>query len=141
MTVYIPARYLGSLASESKAKEPTKAQRDVKKAYQKLHARIQRNLLGLPEYKTEVLFHPKRKWRMDYAWPELKIALEVHGGTHSNGRHTRGIGFANDREKMNEAQLLGWIVIEVSTDNIPQMRDWLERAINHRSATQNTEQC
>ncbi len=133
MSTYIPARYLGrQLAVKSKAKEPTRTQLDIKKAYQKLHARIQRNLIGLPGYETEVKFHDTRKWRMDYAWPDLKIALEVHGGHHSNGRHTRGIGFANDREKMNEAQLLGWLVIEVTTDNIPEMRGWLERAISLR---------
>ncbi|TOA43715.1 hypothetical protein CGK26_23080 [Vibrio parahaemolyticus] len=112
----------------------------MSKAYQKLHARVQRNLIGLPPYQTEVLFHPTRKWRMDYAWPDLKIALEVHGGTHSNGRHTRGVGFANDREKMNEAQLLGWIVIEIASDNLGQLRGWLERAFDHRTKIMNTEQ-
>lgn len=131
MTVYIPARYLGSLQGTT-TKEPTKPQRDIKQAYNKLHARIQRNLIGLPSYEIEVRFHPKRRWRLDYAWPELKIGLEVHGGHHSNGRHTRGVGFANDREKMNEAQLLGWIIIEVTSDNIPDMRMWIERAIDSR---------
>ncbi|HHP0484931.1 hypothetical protein LC147_11945 [Vibrio harveyi] len=141
MTVYIPARHLGSLAVETKAKTPTKAQSDVKKAYQALHARIQRQLIGLPKYEQEVMFHPTRKWRLDYAWSDLKIGLEVHGGTHKQGRHTRGIGFANDREKMNEAQLLGWIIIEVATDNIPQLRDWLLRALEHRTAIKSAEQC
>lgn len=140
MAVYIPVRHLGKAFIESQAKTPTKQQRDISKAYQKLHARVQRNLIGLPPYQTEVLFHPTRKWRMDYAWPDLKIALEVHGGTHSNGRHTRGVGFANDREKMNEAQLLGWIVIEIASDNLGQLRGWLERAFDHRSKTINTEQ-
>lgn len=79
MAVYIPVRHLGKAFIESQAKTPTKQQRDISKAYQKLHARVQRNLIGLPPYQTEVLFHPTRKWRMDYAWPDLKIALEVHG--------------------------------------------------------------
>ncbi|KFA99467.1 hypothetical protein [Vibrio sp. ER1A] len=136
MPVYIPSRYLGSLNIESKAKVPTKTQSDIKKAHAKLQARIQRNLIGLPPYEQEYLFHPSRKWRMDYAWPDSKLALEVHGGHHTKGRHTRGLGFANDREKMNEAQLLGWIVIEVTTDNIPQMRGWIEHALDIRNGDQ-----
>lgn len=141
MTIYIPSRHIGSLPLETKSKTPTKTQSDIKKAYQALHARIQRQLIGLPKYETEVLFHPKRKWRLDYAWSDLKIGLEVHGGTHAKGRHTRGVGFANDREKMNEAQLLGWIIIEVATDNIPNLRDWLLRAIEQRTTINNDEQC
>lgn len=99
-----------------------------RKAKDALHARVAKQLIGLPKPEAEVMFHPERKWRLDYAWPNKKVALEVHGATHSGGRHTRGTGYAADREKMNEAQLLGWIVIEVTTDNIGLLRDWIERA-------------
>lgn len=51
---------------------------------------------------------------MDLAWPKEKVALEVHGAVFQNGRHNRGDGFLKDREKMNEAQLMGWIVLEVA---------------------------
>ncbi|WP_204375187.1 hypothetical protein [Photobacterium swingsii] len=140
MTVFIPMRHLGSLAPKTEKKTKPKTKEEIRKAYIKLHARIQRNLLGLPKFEAEVRFHPKRMWRMDYAWPDLKIALEVHGGHHANGRHNRGVGFAKDREKMNEAQLLGWLVIEVTSDNIPQMREWIERAMEHRTRTSGDEQ-
>jgi len=50
---------------------------------------------------------------LDAVWLEWRVAVEVHGGVHAGGRHTRGQGFINDREKMNEAQLLGWIVLEM----------------------------
>ena len=133
MTVFIPPRALGSLAAHDGKSAKQSTQAKAKAAYTKLHARIQRNLIGLPKYETEVMFHPKRKWRLDYAWPEQRIGLEVHGGHHSNGRHVRGTGFANDREKMNEAQLLGWIVIEVTSDNITEMREWIERALKIRT--------
>ena len=33
---------------------------------------------------------------------------------------------------MNEAQLHGWLVIEVATDNIKDLRGWLERAFEIR---------
>ena len=68
----------------------------------------------LPTLTPEYQFHPTRKWRLDYALPELKIAVEIHGGTRKQGRHNRADGFAKDREKMNEAQAAGWLVIEIT---------------------------
>jgi len=67
----------------------------AKKAQQvdTLHQRVLAQLVGLPDPITELVFHPKRKWRFDYAWEEQKLALEIHGGIHSGGRHTRGRGF------------------------------------------------
>ncbi|MFM1691785.1 hypothetical protein [Aeromonas salmonicida] len=85
-----------------------------------------------PPYQVEYRFHPSRKWRFDYSWPDRKIALEVHGGVHVGGRHTRGSGFVKDREKMNSAQLLGWVVLEVTPEHIKsgQLRAWLLSAFN-----------
>ena len=106
----------------------------VKKAQQvdDLHQRVLAQLVGFPDPTTELMFHPKRKWRFDYAWEEQKLALEVHGGIHSGGRHTRGRGFVEDRAKMNEATLLGWTVLEVTPEHIKsgQLRAWLLAAFN-----------
>lgn len=63
----------------------------------------------------EYRFHPERKWRFDIAFPYSKVAIEVHGSVFTGGRHTTGAGFSKDREKMNEAQLMGWIVLEYPT--------------------------
>ena len=106
----------------------------VKKAQQvdELHGKVLAQLVGFPDPATELLFHPKRKWRFDYAWEEQKLALEGHGGIHSGGRHTRGRGFVEDRAKMNEATLLGWTVLEVTPEHIKsgQLRAWLLAAFN-----------
>ncbi|MBP4034366.1 hypothetical protein [Aeromonas sp. PrichA-15] len=106
----------------------------VKKAQQvdELHGKVLAQLVGFPDPATELLFHPKRKWRFDYAWEAQKLALEVHGGIHSGGRHTRGRGFVEDRAKMNEATLLGWTVLEVTPEHIKsgQLRAWLLAAFN-----------
>ena len=106
----------------------------AKKAQQvdTLHQRVLAQLVGFPDPTTELMFHPKRKWRFDYAWEEQKLALEVHGGIHSGGRHTRGRGFVEDRAKMNEATLLGWTVLEVTPEHIKsgQLRAWLLAAFN-----------
>lgn len=68
-------------------------------------------MAGYPEPDREFLFHPKRKWRFDLAWPELLIAVEVEGGIWTGGRHVRGEGYEGDCEKYNEAQLAGWMVL------------------------------
>lgn len=106
----------------------------VKKVQQvgELHGKVLAQLVGFPDPATELVFHPKRKWRLDYAWPTLMIAIEIHGGIHSGGRHTRGKGFVEDRAKMNEAALLGWTVIEATPEHIKsgQLRAWLLTAFN-----------
>lgn len=56
-----------------------------------------------------------KDWRFDFAWPPCQVAAEVQGATWSKGKHTRGAGYENDREKVNAAQLLGWIVLEFTT--------------------------
>lgn len=62
-----------------------------------------------PEYR----FDDKRRWRIDYAIVEKKIAIEVEGGAYTQGRHTRGVGFIADMEKYNELTRHGWRLIRV----------------------------
>ena len=66
---------------------------------------------GLPEPVREFRFHPQRRWRFDFAWPALKVAAEVEGGTWAGGRHTRGSGFEGDCRKYNAAVIDGWRVL------------------------------
>lgn len=66
---------------------------------------------GLTDPVPEFRFHPTRKWRFDFAWPERGLALEVEGGAWTSGRHTRGKGFVSDLEKYNAAVLMGWRVL------------------------------
>lgn len=66
--------------------------------------------LGLPEPVAEHKFHPTRKWRFDYAWPDHKLALEVQGGLFVQGRHSRGAALMKEHEKLNAAVQLGWRV-------------------------------
>jgi len=64
--------------------------------------------LEIPEPVTEFMFHPRRKWRLDYAFPEFKVAVEIEGGIWTGGRHTRGSGFIGDMAKYNELAARGW---------------------------------
>jgi len=74
--------------------------------------------MGLTAPVPELVFHPKRKWRFDYAWPNQKVALEVEGGVWIQGRHTRGSGFVKDMEKYNAAAMLGWRVLRVQPKDL-----------------------
>ena len=73
---------------------------------------------GIGEPMQEHRFHPTRRWRFDYAWPDFKVALEVEGGVWTRGRHTRGSGFVRDIEKYNEAHRLGWRVLRCTPDRL-----------------------
>ena len=76
--------------------------------------------LGLPQPEREHMFAKsiKRRWRFDLAWPELKLAAEIDGGTWVQGRHTRGTGYRGDCEKLNAAVELGWQVLHFDTTMI-----------------------
>jgi very-short-patch-repair endonuclease len=67
--------------------------------------------LGLEPFCREYRFHPTRQWRLDFAWPDHMLAVEIEGGIHSRGRHVRPAGFANDIDKYNAAAVAGWSVL------------------------------
>lgn len=69
---------------------------------------------GLPTPERELAFHPKRRWRFDFAWPAPQLAVEVEGGTWVGGRHSRGKGFERDCERQAEAMLAGWSLLRVT---------------------------
>lgn len=73
---------------------------------------------NLPTPVYEHKFHPERKWRFDFAWPEQKVALEVQGGLFVGGRHARGAGIARDMEKASAAASLGWRLLLVQPNDL-----------------------
>ncbi len=64
----------------------------------------------------EYAFHPRRKWRFDFAFPSKMIAIEIEG--LGGGRHQRIGGFTGDCHKYNAAALLGWRVFRFTTDMV-----------------------
>jgi very-short-patch-repair endonuclease len=44
--------------------------------------------------------------------------VEIEGGTHNRGRHTRHAGFESDAEKYNEAAIMGWLILRFTTDMV-----------------------
>ena len=69
------------------------------------------------EIEKEFRFHSTRRWRFDYAFPTLKIAVEVDGGVWTGGRHINPAGYINDMEKLNNAAAMGWLVLRITTDD------------------------
>jgi len=67
-------------------------------------------LFGLPMPERQFVFHPVRKWHLDFAWVDRRIAVEVNGGLYVTGRHNRGAQLEQEFEKLNEACRLGWDV-------------------------------
>jgi len=65
-------------------------------------------ILKIPKPQKEYRFEPTRRWRVDYCWPEWKLAIEIEGGVWSRGRHVRGGGFLKDMEKYNTLTIKGY---------------------------------
>jgi len=63
---------------------------------------------GIPAPQREFPFHPTRKWRIDFAWPSRKLAVEIDGGIWTNGSHSRGSGLVRNMEKRNAMAVMGW---------------------------------
>ena len=67
--------------------------------------------LGIPEPETEYKFCPDRRWRIDYCWPQHKLAVEIEGGVWNYGRHNRAVSFLKDMEKYNKLALMGFSLL------------------------------
>lgn len=66
----------------------------------------------------EFRFHPERRWRVDFAFPEQRIAVEIEGAVWRQGRHQTGTGFSRDMEKYNALARAGWRLLRYSTQMV-----------------------
>lgn len=101
-------------AAEKLRREAARAKREELVGTMAMQIRVAR----LVEPVREFRFHDSRKWRFDFAWPDYCVAVEVDGGTYTQGRHTRGKGYAEDCRKLDEAAVLGWRVLRFPVDMI-----------------------
>jgi hypothetical protein len=67
---------------------------------------------NLPVPIHEYRWHPVRKWRFDYLFDF--VAVEKVGGVWVNGHHSRGKTQLDDMARRNEAQIMGFLVLEFS---------------------------
>lgn len=70
------------------------------------------------EYVREYKFHPKRRFRFDFAILKLKIGIEYEGGIYNFGRHVRGRSYTSDCIKYNLAQIEGWKVLRYTVNMV-----------------------
>lgn len=86
---------------------------------------------GLPEPTPEYRFDLTRRWRFDWmfrkpekfrrdlhSWVLPGVAVEIQGGLHNRGRHTRGAALVDEYEKLTAAQIQGWIVLLVTPKQV-----------------------
>lgn len=66
----------------------------------------------------EFRFDPNRRWRLDFAFRDKMLAVEVEGGLWIAGRHSRGSGMGKDFEKYNRATILGWRLLRYTTEMV-----------------------
>ena len=68
-----------------------------------------------------------RKWRFDFAWPAIKLAVEIEGLTHARvgpdgqkhlGRHQTIAGYTEDCVKYNQAVLEGWRILHFTPKHV-----------------------
>lgn len=65
---------------------------------------------GLPMPVRQFRLDEKRRWRIDLAWPDRKIAVEVDGMAHRIRER-----FMRDIERQNELAFRGWKLYRVYT--------------------------
>lgn len=89
---------------------------------------------GLPKPVAEFKWHPTRKFRADYAWPEHRVLLELQGGVYTFGKHGRGSGIVKDMEKVSEASALGWLTIQILPKDLMSVKttNYVKQAIANR---------
>jgi len=59
----------------------------------------------------------------------LMVAVEYEGIFGGKSRHTNLVGFTNDCEKYNNAQILGWVVLRYTASNYEQVEKDIEAII------------
>ena len=80
-------------------------------------------IIEVPDYLNEFYFNylPKKHWRIDYFWPNLKIAVEIDGGAFlaGGGGHNRGAGFRRDIVRHNTFTSQGITLFRFMPEHLP----------------------
>lgn len=94
---------------------------------------LQLSAYGIDGWVREHMFHGERRWRIDVAFIERKLAIEVEGfaARGTAGRHQRADGFAADAEKYAELAIAGWRLIRCTSRQVKSGKAlaWIERAL------------
>lgn len=93
-------------------KEQRKAEREKLELTFKQHLKA----VGLGDgWECQYKFMEGRKFAVDFARLDIKLAIEIEGGTWINGGHNRGVIFESNCEKYNELAKRGWTLFRFTT--------------------------
>ncbi|KRD06876.1 hypothetical protein ASE48_13070 [Mycobacterium sp. Root265] len=70
--------------------------------------------LPAPELQYEIVDRSGRMWRLDFAWPHRKLAVEYDGFDW----HSDPASFTRDRQKRAALQEMGWTVLSIVSDDV-----------------------
>jgi hypothetical protein len=110
------------------------------------------SMFGPAMVHSEYRFHPVRKWRFDYAVPQIRLAVEYNGhagfvGKFGASGHSSITGLTRDAEKLNSAIGCGWRVLQFTALHFRQadrlkhgLRDVRTTILDALSAMQNEEE-
>jgi very-short-patch-repair endonuclease len=70
--------------------------------------------LPAPVLQHEVVDANGRRWRLDFAWPERRVALEYDGVAWHSGAEA----FFRDRRRYATLQELGWVVVSIVAEDV-----------------------
>lgn len=98
---------------------------------------LQLEAAGLP-FEREYRAVPGRRFRLDFAWPEQRVGLEVEGGLFVQRRtgkrgigHTSTAALLRDCEKHSELAVAGWRLIRATAPTVRngQALRWVQDAL------------
>lgn len=140
-------QHIKSLKAEGKIRdytvlgpaEPTPAGKLVAKHFKKKDAAkdfIARTMLEWGQAQGYVLqeeyrFDPVRKWRLDFAFEDIKMGVEYEGIMSEKSRHTTAEGYTGDTNKYNAAQAAGWKVLRFTALNYKDLITELNKHLNN----------
>ena len=67
-----------------------------------------------------------RDWRLDFAWAEELLAVEIQGGAWTGGGHNTALGQQKDYIRHNHLTWKGWRVLYFNTPMLKHMADVVE---------------
>ncbi len=80
--------------------------------------------LPSPKLQYEIVDHSGRLWRLDFAWPLSKLAVEYDGFDW----HSDRASFTRDRQKRAALQEMDWTVLSIVSDDVRRRpQDFLRR--------------
>src|SRR5262249_1584434 len=89
--------------------------------------------LPLPELQYEIRGSDGQLWRVDFAWPEVRLAAEYESIDWHSGRYE----MLRDKRRWAKIQELGWIIIPIVVNDVREEPGRLaHRIASHLNARQ-----